>query len=74
MGMGTEGLVHADGVERRPVLDIIAGDGPNIGGDSARPGSPVIAGYDHLDVLTAAAVQNNGRPEPVVTHLLDFIF
>jgi hypothetical protein len=72
--MGTDGIVHADGVSRRPVIDIIAGDGPNLGGDNVRPGSPVIAGYDHLDVLTAAAVQNHGRPEEVTSHLLNFIF
>ncbi len=72
--LGTDGLVHADGVERHPVLDIVAGDGPNLAGENMRPGTPVIPGYDHLDVLTAAAVQNDGQPEKVTTNLLDFIF
>lgn len=71
---GMDGIVHDDGVERHPVIDIIAGEGPNLGGDNVRPGSPVISGYDHLDVLTAAPVQNNGEPEQVTTHLLNFIF
>ncbi len=71
---GTDGIVHADGVSRHPVIDIIAGDGPNLGGDQNPAGSPVLPGYDHLDVLTAAPVQNNEQPEPVTTHLLEFIF
>ena len=29
---GTDGIVHPDGVEKHPVIDIIAGDGPNLGG------------------------------------------
>ncbi|MEN6474234.1 MAG: hypothetical protein ABFD81_09490 [Syntrophaceae bacterium] len=71
---GVDGTVHTDGVSMRPVIDIIAGDGPNLGGDNNPPGSPIIPGYDHLDVLTAAPVQNDGRPEQVTTNLLDFIF
>jgi len=71
---GTDGIVHADGVSKRPVIDIIAGDGPNLGGDMNPPGSPVIPGYDHIDVLTAAPVQNDGQPEKVTTNLLNFIF
>jgi len=71
---GTDGIVHVNGVSMRPVLDITAGDGPNLGGDNTPPDSPVIAGYDHLDVLTAAPVQNNGKPEAVTTSLLNFIF
>ncbi|MDA8139466.1 MAG: hypothetical protein M0036_12520 [Desulfobacteraceae bacterium] len=71
---GTDGIVHPEGVSKHPVLDIVAGDGPNLGGDLTPPGSPVIPGYDHLDVLTAAPVQNNRKPEQVTTHLLNFIF
>ena len=71
---GTDGIVHADGVSRRPVIDIIAGDGPNLGGNMNPPGSPIIPGYDHIDVLTAAPVQNDGQPEKVTTNLLNFIF
>ncbi len=71
---GAEGIVHPDGVSKRPSIHIVAGDGPDLGGDQTPAGSPVLAGYDHLDVLTAAPVQNNGEPEPVSTHLLEFIF
>ncbi len=31
------------------------------------------AGYHHLDVLTAARTQNNGKPEIVSTSLVDFV-
>jgi hypothetical protein len=72
--LGTDGIVHADGVSKRPVIDIIAGDGPNLGGDQNPVGSPIIPGYDHIDVLTAAPVQNDGQPEKVTTNLLNFIF
>lgn len=65
---------HLEGTSARPILDITAGDGPNMGGGLVPPGSPVIPGYNHLDVMTAAPVQNNGQPEPVSTYLLDFIY
>nr|WP_042191028.1 hypothetical protein [Kibdelosporangium sp. MJ126-NF4]CEL19788.1 FIG00863064: hypothetical protein [Kibdelosporangium sp. MJ126-NF4]CTQ97013.1 FIG00863064: hypothetical protein [Kibdelosporangium sp. MJ126-NF4] len=59
------------------LLTVIAGDGPNqnvgIGGlipnNALRP-----AGYRHFDAVTAAAKQNNGRPEPVSTALVDLAF
>lgn len=67
------GLLHPAAAKHRPVINIMAGDGPMgalSGGGS--PSDPVIPGYQHLDVLTAAPVQNNGQPEGVVTHLLQF--
>jgi hypothetical protein len=72
--LGSPGAVHPEGATAKPVLDITAGDGPGLGGGSTPPGSPVIPGYNHLDVMTAAPVQNNGQPEPVVTSLLDFLY
>jgi hypothetical protein len=69
--IGNDWVVHKDGVSKRPVLNITAGDGPKLGGTNI---GPVIPGYNHLDVLTAAAVQNDGQPEKVTTNLLDFIF
>ncbi len=73
---GASGAIHKDGETARPVLDIIAGDGPGLGAmmNMNPPGSPVIAGYHHLDVETAAPVQNNGQPEQVVTALLNFLY
>ncbi len=71
--LGTRDSVHPEGLTARPIVDIIAGDGPNLGGASTPPGSPVAAGYNHLDVLTAAAKQNDGKPEPVTSALLKFI-
>jgi hypothetical protein len=72
--LGTSGNVHPEGDTAKPIIDITAGDGPNLGGAATPPGSPVIPGYNHLDVLTAAPVQNNGQPEPVTTSLLDFLY
>jgi hypothetical protein len=72
--MGSDVVVHPEGVSMRPMINIVAGDGAKLGLDQLPPDSPVIPGYNHLDVLTAAAVQNDGQPEKVTTHLLNFIF
>jgi len=69
--LGTDWVVHGDGVSKRPLINITAGDGPQLGTDIV---GPVVPGYNHLDVLTASPVQNNGQPEPVTSYLLDFIF
>lgn len=72
--MGSDVVVHAEGISMRPMINIVSGDGAKLGLDQLPPDSPIIPGYNHLDVLTAAAVQNDGQPEKVTTHLLDFIF
>jgi hypothetical protein len=72
--MGSDVVVHPEGISMNPLIDIVAGDGAKLGEDQLPPDSPIIPGYNHLDVLTAAAVQNDGQPEKVVTNLLNFIF
>jgi len=72
--MGSDVIVHPEGVSMRPLIDIVAGDGAKLGEDRLPAGTPIIPGYNHLDVLTAAAVQNDGQPEKVTTNLLNFIF
>lgn len=65
-------VVHPDGLTANPTLTVLAGDGL-LAGRAPADLHPVIAdGYQHLDVLTAAPVQNNGRPEPVSTALTEF--
>ncbi|MFD5597209.1 hypothetical protein [Streptomyces griseorubiginosus] len=65
-------VVHPDGLTARPTLTVLAGDGL-LAGRIPTDLHPVVAdGYQHLDVLTAAPVQNNGRPEPVSTALTGF--
>jgi hypothetical protein len=70
---GSEGLfpdaVHRDGLKANPTITLQAGDG--LGGTDV-PGTVVVPGYQHLDVLTAAPVQNNGKPEPVSYNLARF--
>ena len=74
-----------DGVSKRPGLLIQAGDSDdNSGEDSGPPeqGEPpnempdsrevILPGYNHLDVVTAARKQNDGRPEGSSTSLVDF--
>ncbi|WP_217237979.1 hypothetical protein [Streptomyces sp. AC555_RSS877] len=65
-------VVHPEGLTANPTLTVLAGDGL-LAGRAPADLDPVIAeGYQHLDVLTAAPVQNSGLPEPVSTHLTRF--
>ncbi|MFI6038552.1 hypothetical protein ACIBBD_31355 [Streptomyces sp. NPDC051315] len=65
-------VVHPDGLTANPTLTVLAGDGL-LAGRIPSDLRPVVAdGYQHLDVLTAAPVQNDGRPEPVSTSLVEF--
>ncbi len=41
--------------------------------DSINPPPVIVPGYHHLDVLTAAPAQNNGKPEMVSTNLAQFV-
>ena len=65
-------VAHPDGIEANPTLTVLAGDGLLAGRIPADLDPVVAAGYQHLDVLTAAPVQNNCRPEPVSTNLARF--
>ncbi|WP_211238564.1 hypothetical protein [Actinomadura rifamycini] len=62
--------VHTGGIDANPTLNLQAGDG--LGARDPRPGDIVAPGYQHLDVLTAAAVQHGERPEPISQHLAVF--
>ena len=61
-----------EGVTKRPAAYMDAGEGitPDLGAAGAIPTGPepqvhvVAPGYNHLDVVTAAYAQNNGKPEP----------
>ncbi|GAP51141.1 hypothetical protein [Streptomyces azureus] len=65
-------VVHPGGLTANPVLTVLAGEGL-LAGRAPAELHPVIAdGYQHLDVLTAAPTQNNGRPEIVSTSLAGF--
>ncbi|MGW0824442.1 hypothetical protein [Streptomyces sp. NPDC002845] len=65
-------VVHPDGITANPTLTVLAGDGL-LAGRVPPDLHPVVAdGYQHLDVLTAAPEQNNGRPELVSTGLARF--
>ncbi|MFC8513396.1 hypothetical protein [Streptomyces sp. NPDC057257] len=65
-------VVHPDGLTANPTLTVLAGDGLLAGRIPADLHPVVADGYQHLDVLTAAPAQNNGRPEPVSTNLARF--
>ncbi|MFC9680915.1 hypothetical protein [Streptomyces sp. NPDC056948] len=65
-------VVHPGGLTANPVLTVLAGEGL-LAGRVPPELHPVVAdGYQHLDVLTAAPTQNNGRPEIVSTSLAGF--
>lgn len=65
-------IVHPEGLTADPTLTVLAGDGLLAGRVPADLHPVVADGYQHLDVLTAAPEQNNGRPEPVSTALTEF--
>ncbi|WSQ07142.1 hypothetical protein OG604_05010 [Streptomyces sp. NBC_01231] len=65
-------VVHPEGLTANPTLTVLAGDGLLAGRVPADLHPVVADGYQHLDVLTAAPVQNNGRPEPTSTNLARF--
>lgn len=65
-------VVHPEGLTAHPTLTVLAGDGLLAGRVPADLDPVVAEGYQHLDVLTAAPVQNNGLPEPVSVNLARF--
>jgi hypothetical protein len=67
-------VIYPDGLTANPTITLLAGDGLIAGDGSVPPELHAIVapGYQHLDVLTAAPRQNNGRPEIVSTHLAAF--
>ncbi|KAB2349758.1 hypothetical protein F8566_11520 [Actinomadura rudentiformis] len=62
--------VHDGGIKANPTINLEGGDG--IGFTDPQPGDVIAPGYQHLDVLTAAAVQNGGKPELISTSLARF--
>ncbi|MGW7253806.1 hypothetical protein [Streptomyces sp. NPDC054834] len=65
-------VAHPEGLTANPTLTVLAGDGLLAGRIPADLHPVVADGYQHLDVLTAAPAQNDGRPEPVSTNLARF--
>ncbi|MEO5876867.1 MAG: hypothetical protein ABIS86_00550 [Streptosporangiaceae bacterium] len=70
----TKDAVHPEGIEANPTITLLAGDGILTGAPTDGIfGTVLVApGYQHLDVLTAAAAQNDGRPEPISAALAAF--
>lgn len=66
-------VVHPAGLTARPIVTLLAGNGLLAGRTLPPEFNVVVApGYEHLDVLTAAPVQNSGRPEIVSSNLARF--
>lgn len=65
---------YRDAAARAPMITFIAAGGVQPT-PTADPRGIVVTlpGYNHIDVLTAAARQNNGRPEQVSTRLAAFL-
>lgn len=72
-GGGMAGAIHPRPTRRKPRLTVLASGGVVLPGH-IRPLDPhiVLPGYEHIDVLTAAERQNDGRPEGSSTALVDF--
>jgi hypothetical protein len=64
---------YPEGVTARPTINLLGGDGLVVPNGLPENGENVVApGYQHLDVLTAAPVQNAGAPELISTNLARF--
>jgi hypothetical protein len=62
---------HLQALAANPTVTIRAEDG--LIAATAAPTNAVVApGYNHLDVVTAAPIQNNGKPETSSTTLANF--
>lgn len=79
-GGDLSGAKHEDGPARRPYLEILGGEsaGTTIGAMPIEPGVEprrrvILPGYNHLDVVAAAARQNDGEPEGSSASLTDFV-
>lgn len=60
-------------VTARPTINLLGGDGLVVPNGLPQHGENVVApGYQHLDVLTAAPVQNDGQPDLISTSLARF--
>lgn len=70
--LGSGAAAHPEGVSARPTVTITAGDGPKLA--SGVTNQVVLPGYNHIDVLTASPVQNNGQPEGAATALLGLLY
>lgn len=65
--------LHLDGVSRNPIVTFHGGGGISLPESNNPNDVPIVLpGYNHIDVLTAAPVQNDGRPEVVSTTLARF--
>ncbi len=67
-------FLHADKVPEMPQVDFLTENGPMIGRtDDQPPEITIIKGYNHLDVLMAAANCPSRRPNEVIDPVLDFV-
>lgn len=64
--------VHAAGLTANPTIRLLAGDSFTRPPSTSSTETVVMPGYQHLDVLTAAPRQNNGRQEQVAVNLARF--
>ncbi|WP_254645128.1 hypothetical protein [Streptomyces sp. BV286] len=65
-------MVHSTGPTANPAITFVAGDGILADHVPADKNPIVLPGYQHLDVLTAAPVQNGGGRERIATLLSAF--
>jgi hypothetical protein len=64
--------VHEIGLTANPTIRLLAGDSFTDPPGTTSTETIVMPGYQHLDVLTAAPRQNDGRPEQVAVNLARF--
>ena len=66
-------FLHGDEVVEMPQVLFLAGEGTHTGDDGQVGVVYHLAGYNHMDVLTASANTTTRRPNEVIRPLIDFI-
>lgn len=64
--------MHKEGLTANPEVTFVAGDGLLADHIPQDENPVVLPGYQHLDVLTAAPVQNDGSRERIAAGLSEF--
>ncbi|TPQ16169.1 hypothetical protein [Streptomyces sporangiiformans] len=65
-------MPHTEGLKANPSVTFVAGDGILADHIPEDKNPVVLPGYQHLDVITAAPVQNDGKREQIATRLSAF--
>ena len=68
----TQHMLYPNGIAANPVINLEGGSGLVVQNGIPAGRTVIAPGYHHLDVLTAAPIQNDGSADLISTNLADF--